>query len=124
MATFVSTTLDQRTGASTTVFNPGITAGNSAVLFESSALAGFGAQLKMGAARTSNQRRTTVEIQIPQLSDDGLSVLRFAKAKLELTVPDGFPSTDVNDLVGYVEGACSATLANLNDLLVDGEGVY
>lgn len=124
MATFITTTLTKRTGAGTTVFNPGITAGNSAVLFESSALAGYGASLQIGASRSSNMRTTTVLLKVPQLSDDGLSVLRFAQMKIELKVPDGFSQTAVNDIVGYAEACCSTAITNLDDLLVEGEGVY
>jgi len=124
MATFISTTLAKRTGATTTVFAPGTTSGNSGVLFESSTLAGYGAQLQLAASRSNDLRRSTVTFKIPMLSADGLSILRYAQAKLEIVVPDGMLQTSVDDLIGYVNAATNPALTNLNDILVDGDGIY
>lgn len=124
MATFVSTTLAKRTGATTTVFAPGITAANAGTLFESSALAGFGRQLTIAASRSPNMRRSSLLVRVPMLSDDGLSVLRYAQARLDVMVPDGMIQTDVDDLIGYINSGTAVGTTNLNDLLVNGHGVY
>ncbi len=124
MATFVSTTLTKRTGATTTVFVPGIKSDNLGYLFEGATLAGYGRSFTMEAGRNGVGRKTTLVFRVPQLSDDGLSVLRFVQAKLELIVPDGVPSDTVNDIVGYVNAATATGLTSLNSLLVNGEGVY
>jgi hypothetical protein len=78
----------------------------------------------MAAEYSSGRRRTSLTFTVPQLSDDGLSVLRYCQAKLEIIVPDGAPQTDVDDIVGYIESASKVATTNLNDLLVDGEGVW
>lgn len=124
MATFITTTLAKRTGATTTVFVPGVKSDNTGYLYEAATLAGFGRSLIMEAARTRLGRKTMLVFRVPQLSDDGLSVLRFAQAKLELLVPDGIPTDSVNDIVGYVNAGTATALTSLNGLLVNGEGVY
>jgi hypothetical protein len=78
----------------------------------------------MSAEYSGGRRKTSLTFTVPQLTDDGLSVLRFVQAKLELIVPDGSPQADVDDIIGYIESGTAVAKANLNDLLVDGEGVW
>lgn len=124
MATFVSTTLTKRTGDTTTVFLPGVINSGIGTLFEASTLAGLGSSVSLMSRRSAITRHTGMTIRVPMLTDDELSVLRFAQAKLELIVPDGMLQTQVDDLVGYVNAATASGLSNLNKIFVVGEGVY
>jgi len=124
MATLVTTTLTKRTGATTTVFTPGSLSGGVGWLYAPGTLAGFSPQLTMQAVRTNAGRRTSIRATVPQLAQDGLTVRSRPWGQIELWVPDGTVQTDVNDLVGYLNALSASGLANANDLLVNGAGVF
>lgn len=126
MATFVSTTLTKRTGATTTVFAPGlIQSDGTGVLFASSGLAGFGPKVELRSWRVTNGRNARVKVTVPQLSPvDTTTVLYRPYGQIELYIPDGTLQTDVNDIVGYIAALSATGLTNLNDILVNGAGVY
>lgn len=126
MATFISTTLTKRTGATTTVFAPGlINSDGTGVFFATSALAGFGPRMELRSWRVTNGRNARVKVTVPQLSPvDTTSVLYRPYGQVDLYIPDGTLQTDVNDIVGYINAACASGLTNLNDILVNGAGVY
>lgn len=126
MATFISTTLTKRTGSGTTVFSPNVIVGGVGILYGPGSYAGFTPQLTLQSSRASNARRTRVRIVVPQVDVSGPLPVLASKPSFEavLYVPDGTLQTDVNDLVGYMGAACASGLANLNNLLVNGEGVY
>lgn len=125
MATFASTVLTKRTGATTTTFAPsGVGAGVGYLRDASATYSLFGAYLTMSQVYQGNARRTRVRATVPQISDDGRSIVSRPWAEVQLWVPEGTLLTDVNDLVGYVNAATADTLTNLDDLLVGGEGVY
>lgn len=126
MATFVSTTLAKRTGATTTVFAPAtIQPNGSGLLLASGAIAGLTPFLELGSRRSANARHTRVSVGIPQLDPVSTTTVLFRpRATLELYIPDGTLQSDVNDIVGYINAATATALTNLNSLLVVGEGVY
>lgn len=126
MATFISTTLTKRTGATTTVFAPGtILPDGTGQLLASGSIAGLVPQLELSSRRSANARRTRVSVTLPQFSAVEPNVVLYRpRAVLELYVPDGTLQTDVNDLVGYLNAATATGLTNLNAILVNGEGVY
>lgn len=126
MATFISTTLAKRTGATTTVFAPAtIQPNGSGLLLASGAIAGLTSFIEIGSRRSATARHTRVSIGIPQLDPVNTTTVRYRpRISLEMYIPDGTLQTDVNDLVGYLNAATASGLANLNSLLVVGEGVY
>lgn len=126
MATFVSTTLTKRTGATTTVFAPGnIQSDGTGVFFSAAALAGFGPKMELRSWRVANGRNARVKITIPQLSPvNTTSILYRPYGSLDVYIPDGTLQTDVNDIIGYINAATAAGLTNLNGILVNGDGVY
>lgn len=127
MATFVSTTLARRVGGST-VFAPKVIEGGIGYLAESGLFESITPRITVSSRRTSGNRRVTrVRVAIPQVDDtnaDVPSVVRSAFADLTLTVPDGYPVSDVNDIVGFIEKLCATSVTNFNAILVNGEGVY
>lgn len=129
MATFVSTTLTRRTGASTTVFNPlGIDGGLGTLGDTSVSNQRLGASVTMSSKRTgSNKRITRVRVSVPLVDSSNPAVpvlVSAAYADIALTVPDGTPTANINDLVGYCEKVFASATANFNSLLVNGEGVW
>ena len=125
MATFVSTTLTRRTGATTTVFTPSTVQNDgSGVLYATGSLAGFGSYLNIKSARASNARRTTLRVGVPQLDSAGKVILYRPWAEVDLYIPDGTLQADVNDLVGYLNALTATGLTHANDILVNGAGVY
>lgn len=127
MATLVSTALARRSGGTTT-FAPLGVYGGVGQLAESATFQRLSPQLTMSAKRTSGGRRISqVRFAIPQVdvTDAANPVLiRTGFVDVIITVPDGYPSANVNDLVGYVEKGTATAVTNLNALLVSGEGVY
>lgn len=126
MATFVSTTLTKRTGATTTVFTPTtIQPDGTGVLFSAGLAAGLGTRLEISSARSGNGRKARVYVQIPQLTAVApYSVVSRPAGYVDLWIPDGTAQSDVNDLVGYINALTASGLTNLNDILVSGAGVY
>lgn len=129
MATFVSTTLAKRTGATTTIFSPmGIDGGVATLADASAAYQRLGSNITMSSKRTGNNKRITrIRVSIP-LVDQSPSGVPFhvssAVADISITVPDGTPNSNINDLAGYVEKIFASATTNFNDLIVDGEGVW
>lgn len=124
MATFVTTTLAKRTGATTTVFTPAVITDGMGVLYAPGTLAGYSPYLTMLAKRQGSARKTILRAGIPQLDAAGKSVLYRPWAQIEMHIPDGTLQTDVNDLVGYLNALSSTSQAHIDDLLVDGAGVF
>lgn len=129
MSTIVATTLNKRTGAGTTVFSPYTVEkdGTARLKAPSSTFAHLAPELALKSWRTGNGRRAICQVAIPQVTvdSDGLPTKRGTiSAKLEIYVPDSAVQTDVNDIVGYVESALAVTVTNIDDILVDGVGVY
>lgn len=126
MATFISTTLTRRTGATTTVFTPStIQPDGTGVLFSSGLASGLGARLELTSVRSGNGRKARAYVQIPQLTAAApYSVVSRPAGYVDLWIPDGAAQTDVNDLVGYLNALTAPGLTNLNDILVNGAGVY
>lgn len=126
MATFVNTTLSKRTGATTTVFSVSTIANAIGSLFGPSSFVGLGPKLTLRSVRSAGARRTTIRITVPQVDGSGVIPIVGSKPSVELNlyIPDGTPSDVVNDLVGYMESALGTGKANLNAILVTGEGVY
>lgn len=131
MATFIATTLTTRSKATNAVFSPRVKDGRVGYLEVNGNFQGLGNRMSMSSTLSSAKKRTTTvkfyiplnrtvasgETQVPLL-------VSTAVATLTIEVPDGTPTNDVNDLVGYVNGFTAASLANANDLLVNGVGVY
>ena len=131
MATFTDTTLTNRTKAKPVIFSPRVKDGRVGYLEVNGNFQGLGHRASMSSTLSSAKKRTTTvkfyillnrtvasgDTQVPLL-------ISTAVATLTIEVPDGTPTTDVNDLVGYVNGFTAATLANGNGLLVNGVGVY
>jgi hypothetical protein len=124
MATFIQTTLDKRTGATTTAFDPMGISGGVATMRASSAYTWLGRSITLSSLNTGNARRTKVRVNIPQVASDGVTVTSRPWAQIELFVPEGVAADDVNDLVGYIESFCSDSLTNADDILVGGVGIY
>ncbi len=124
MATFVTTTLTKRTGATTTVFSPSGFQNRIGYLRAPGTLTFLTPTLTMSSETSPSGRRTQVRVTIPQLSADGLSVTSRPSGLIDLFIPEGTLQTDVNDLVGYLNALSATGLANANDLLVNGIGVY
>lgn len=124
MATFITTTLSRRTGATSTIFSPMEMSNDVGWLRESATLSGFGPYLTMKQSYAGNARRTTVRVGVPQLDADGKMVLHRPLGSLELFIPNGTLQTDVDDIVGYLNALTASGITNFNDLLVNGVGVY
>lgn len=124
MATFTSTTLTKRTGATSTTFVPMELSNDVGYLRESAASAGFGPYISMKQVYAGNARRTTVRVGIPQLNSSGDAVLYRPSGMMELYIPNGTVQTDVDDIVGYLNALSATGVTNFNDLLVNGVGVY
>lgn len=120
MATFVSTTLTKRTGATTSVFAPR----EEGRLAVSGSVAGFERDCYLQSNMGSSGRRTKVRFTIPRLDADGLIVLDRAWLSVDLWVPNGTQVDSVNDLVGYANSFTASALSNANDILVNGIGIY
>lgn len=127
MATFVSTTLARRAGGNT-VFGPKVIEGGIGQLAESGDFESITPRITVSSRRTSGNRRVTrIRVAIPQVDNTNVNVptvSRTAFADLTLTVPDGYPQSYVNDIVGFVEKLCATSVTNFNAILVNGEGVY
>lgn len=129
MATFVSTTLAKRTGATTTTFNPSGKSGDSGILTATSTYTNLAPELVISSKGGGGKTRISkVKVTVPQIYVDSGNGLPLVKSRpyceIVLVIPAGTLQTDVNDLVGYLESALSTGKANLNSLLVGGEGVY
>lgn len=129
MATFVSTTLARRTGATTTIFNPlGIDGGLGTLADTTLSSQRLSNNITMSSKRSgSNKRVTRVRVSVPLVDSSNPAVpvlVSTAFADIVLTIPDGTPTTNVNDLVGYCEKVCAVATTNFNDLLVNGQGVW
>jgi hypothetical protein len=124
MATFVTTTLTKRTGATTTVFSPMTIEGYGKLLAPATYVA-ISPELRMLANRQKGIRRTQVRVSVPQTNGLTPPAVTFVPyGQIELFIPDGTLQTDVNDIVGYLNALTATALTNLNSLLVVGEGVY
>lgn len=131
MATFIDTTLTNRSKADDVIFSPRVKDGRVGYLEVNGNFQGLGNRMSMSSTLSSAKKRTTTvkfyiplnrtvasgETQVPLL-------ISTAVATLTIEVPDGTPTSDVNDLVGYVNGFTAESVANGNDLLVNGVGVY
>lgn len=127
MATFVATTLDKRTGSTTTTFNPSGKTGEGGSLLATGTFAGLGPELRLNSKVAGTGTRVSkVRITLPQLEESGDFPIVKAKPYIEtiLVVPPGTLQSDVNDLVGYMNDATSTGTTNVNSILVDGVGVY
>lgn len=126
MATFITTTLTKRTGATTTAFAPStIQPNGSGLLLASGTIAGLSPYLELSSRRSANARQTRVVVGVPQLSAVQPNVVLYRpRIVMEMYIPDGTLQTDVNDLVGYLNAATATGLTNLNAILVNGEGVF
>ena len=131
MATFISTTLTKRSKAANAVFSPRVKDGRVGYLEVNGNYQGLGDRMSMSSTLSSAKKRTTtVKFYVPlnrtvASGDSQVPLLvSTAVATLTIEVPDGTPTNDVNDLVGYVNGFTATALANGNDLLVNGVGVY
>lgn len=127
MPTFISTTLAKRTGATNTVFSPlGIDGSVGTLADVTAANQRLGSSLTMSQKRGNARRTTTVRVFVPLVDTSGsIPVLKsVATAELSIVVPDGTPTANVNDLVGYLEKVCASATTNFNSLLVNGEGVW
>ena len=131
MATFISTTLNNRKSASNVVFNPKVKDGRVGYLEVNGDFQGLSDRMSMSSALSSAKKRTTtVKFYVPlnrTVASGATQVpmlISTAVATLTLEVPDGTPTADVNSLVGYVNAFTASSLVNGNDLLVNGVGVY
>lgn len=124
MATFTSTTLTKRTGATTSVFVPQGIEGGLGTFRVSSTQTDFGPWMTAQSMFNNGSRRTKVRVCVPQLDTTGLVQLSKPYAELYMFVPSGTKQTDVNDLVGYINALSASGLTNFNDILVNGAGVY
>lgn len=123
MATFIDTTLTKRSGT-TTIFNPSGKSNNVATFRESSSTYGHGAYMTVQSKWSANSRRTKVAITVPTIDSNGENIIGRPTIEINMYVPEGTSATDIDDLVGYAEAMCASALANANDILVDGVGVY
>lgn len=122
MATFISTTLTKRTGAGTTVFDPsGVTNGYH-YLRASGASALTGPYVRARQVVTNDYRRSDVRLVIPEVLNG--SIVRRPAIDMSLYVPSGSVSTDVNDIIGYLNALTATSLTNFNSFFVDGVGMY
>lgn len=125
MATFVSTTLTKRTGATTTVFAPSGVSGGISYLRASASYAYAAPFISASAIDPINGgvRRTRVRVTIPQLDANDLVIGR-PYGEVSLVVPESTLQTDIDDLVGYLNALTASSLTNFNDVLVNGVGMY
>lgn len=128
MATFVSTTLAKRSGTNT-VFGPQTIEAGVGTLAESGSFqSGYSHRFTMSSRRSGgNKRITRLKFAVPLLDVTNPSIpikISECTAELVVNVPDGTPTANVNDLIGYVGAACATGVTNLNAVLVTGEGVY
>lgn len=131
MATFINTTLTKRSKAGNAVFTPRVKDGRVGYLEVNGDYQGLGDRMSMSSTLSSAKKRTTtVKFYIPlnRTAESGATqipmLISTAVATLTIEVPDGTPTSNVNDLVGFVNSFTAANLANGNDLLVNGVGVY
>jgi hypothetical protein len=125
MATFISTVLTQRTGATTKTFTPtGISNGIGTFRDASATYSWLGSFLTARQSNQGNRRLTSVRVTVPQLDADGLQVLSRPYGQIELYIPEGTLQTDVNDIVGYLNALSATSLTNFDDIFVDGSGVF
>lgn len=129
MATFISTTLVKRTGASTTVFTPMGIDGSVGTLSDSSAaIQRLGNTITMSSRRSGAKRVSKIKVLVPLVDSTTVpaapKLLSTAFAELTITIPDGTPTANANDLVGYLEKICASATVNFDSLLVKGEGVW
>lgn len=131
MATFIDTTLTRRSKSDKVIFSPRVKDGRVGYLEVNGNYQGLGDRMSMSSTLSSAKKRTTtVKFYVPlnrtvASGDNQVPLLiSTAVATLTIEVPDGTPTSDVNDLVGFVNGFTAATLTNGNDLLVNGVGVY
>ena len=92
-------------------------------------LSGISPELMLITSTSGGARRTRVRVTIPQVETEGGSLDRaYVKSRpygeINLYIPTGTLQTDVNDIVGYINAACSLGVTNLNDILVNGIAVY
>lgn len=127
MATLVTTTLARRSGGNT-VFQPLGVEGGVGRLGEASTFQRLQPSMSISAKHSSGGRRTTqLRFAVPQVdtSDpNNPALVRVAYVDVIVSVPDGYPTTAVNDLIGFVEKGTATAVTNLNDLLVNGVGVF
>lgn len=128
MATFVSTTLAKRSGTNTVFAPQGIESGVGTLAESGSFQSGFANRLTLSSRRSGgNKRITRMKFAVPLLDVTNVNAprkLSECTAELVVNVPDGTPSANVNDLIGYVAASCATGITNLNAVLVTGEGVY
>lgn len=127
MATLVATTLATRSGGNT-VFNPRGDIDGVGRLSVDGTFQNQNPSLTMSTKRTRGGRRVTqLRFAAPLVDDtnpDVPVVKSSAFVDVIVTVPDGFPTARVNDLVGWVEKGTATAITNLNAVLVNGEGVW
>lgn len=127
MATFVSTTLDKRTGATTTVFAPASISGGKGTLLAPATYAALSPSVELSSKTNGSGTRTsTIKISVPQIEGSGDVPVVVSRPFIEcrIVVPTGTLQTDVNDLVGYLNDALSTGTTNVDDVMVNGVGVY
>lgn len=127
MATLVATTLATRSGGSIT-FNPRGADSGVGRLSVDGTFQNQTPSLTMSTKRTRGGRRVTqVRFAAPQVDVTDVNnpiLINSAFVDVIVTVPDGYPTSKVNDLVGWVEKGTAAAITNLNSVLVNGEGVW
>jgi len=123
MSTFISTTLTKRTGASTTAFSPSGIDGSFGYFRASGTHALNGPSIRVEQKVKDSFRRTAIRILVPQLDADGRIISRPA-ADLSVYIPAGTLTTDINDIVGYINALTDTSLSNFDDVLVNGVGLY
>ena len=132
MATFVSTTLTNRTTGST-VFKPhGYIDGRSGLLTPDGAgFEGIVPSIKMAQTLNGSNggRKTTASLTIPQVEVIAGSVFPVATTQpvrldIVLYVPFRANANDVNNIVGWGQQVLTAGTTNFNALFVGGEGVW
>lgn len=127
MATLVTTTLARRS-AGTTSFTPLGIENSIGYLGESGAFQRQSPTMTISKKTSAGNRRTSqVRFSLPQVDTTNVvnpTVVRTATVDVIVTVPDGYPTASVNDLVGWAEKALAGSVTNVNDLLVNGAGVF
>jgi hypothetical protein len=95
------------------------------VLREVNTTEGFGPSIELASKVTGNNVRiVTYNFRVPQIASGGETILREVKAELKLFVPFGSLQSDVDDIVGYVNGMTASGTTNSNDILVGGVGIF
>lgn len=127
MATLVTTALARRSSGTTTFTPLGIENGIG-YLGESGAFQRQSPSMTISKKTSAGNRRTSqVRFSLPQVDTTIVSnptVVRTATIDVIITVPDGYPTALVNDLVGWAEKALAKPVTNIDDLLVTGAGVF